>query len=90
MNTTKIQELNALNFQGTLRAGKRSWGEWMEELRLYKSEHGHVNVPHKNESNFSLGSFVNNQRSKYRLYQSEKSKEGSGMEVEKYGEEGVP
>jgi hypothetical protein len=78
MNTTKIKELNALNFQWTLRAGKRSWWEWMEELRLYKSEHGHVNVQHKNESNLSLGSFANNQRSKYRLYQSEKSKEGSG------------
>ncbi len=74
MNATKI----TLNFQWTLRAGKRSWVEWMEELRQYKAEHGHVNVPYKDESNLSLGSCVNDQRSKYRLYQSEKSKGGGG------------
>ena len=56
-----------------------SWEEWMVELKRYKDEHGHVNVPLKYEPNLSLGSFVNNQRTKYRLYQSEKtSKDGEG------------
>lgn len=51
----------------------------MVELKTYKDEHGHVNVPLKYKPNLSLGSFVNNQRTKYRLYQSEKkSKDGEG------------
>lgn len=79
MNYNKIEKLNSLNFTWSMRNSKRSWEEWMVELKRYKDEHGHVNVPLKYEPNLSLGSFVNNQRTKYRLYQSEKkSKDGEG------------
>lgn len=76
MNPQKIEKLNALNFKWSLRVSNRSWEEWMCELRKYKEEHGHVNVPLKYEPNMALGSFVNNQRTRYRLYQSEKRGEG--------------
>jgi hypothetical protein len=74
MTPYKIEKLNALNFQWSLREGKRPWEEWMDQLRKYKEEHGHVNVPSKYEPNMALGSFVNNQRTRYRVYQSAKSK----------------
>jgi len=74
MTPYKIEKLNALNFQWSLREGKRPWEEWMDQLRKYKEEHGHVNVSSKYEPNMALGSFVNNQRTRYRVYQSAKSK----------------
>jgi len=66
MNPTKMAHLNSINFKWTLRESKRPWEEWMEELKKYEAEHGHVNVPLKYEKNVALGSFVNNQRSEYR------------------------
>jgi hypothetical protein len=76
MTPQKIEKLNALNFKWSLRVSNRSWEDWMCELRKYKEEHGHVNVPLKYEPNMALGSFVNNQRTRYRLYQIEKRGEG--------------
>ena len=65
MNETKMAHLNSIDFKWTLRESKRPWEEWMGQLRLYGSEHGHLNVPLKYERNVPLGSFVNNQRSEY-------------------------
>ncbi|KAL7536036.1 hypothetical protein ACHAXR_006878 [Thalassiosira sp. AJA248-18] len=73
MNQNKISHLNGIGFKWTLRESKRPWNEWMEELRQYKVEHGHVNVPLKYERNVPLGSFVNNQRSEYRRYKNNNS-----------------
>ena len=47
MTLAKIACLDAMGFQWTLRESKRPWAAWMEELRRYGQEHGHVNVPLK-------------------------------------------
>ena len=76
MTQSKVLRMGALNFKWSLRESKRPWREWIEELRGYKLEHGHVNVPLKYERNVPLGSFVNNQRSEYRRYVKNKNDGG--------------
>lgn len=66
MTEGKVAHLNALGFVWTLRESKKPWQDWLNELREYKSLHGHVDVPLKYEKNLPLGAFVNNQRSEYR------------------------
>jgi len=72
MTPSKMAMLNALQFKWSLRESKKPWKDWMEELKKYRAEHGHVNVPLKYDRNVALGSFVNNQRSEYRRYKSGK------------------
>lgn len=49
-----------------------SWLERFEELKAYKQQHGHCNVPVKHEENPKLGYWVSNQRSQYTLFQKER------------------
>lgn len=44
-----------------------TWNVRMKELRQYKREHGHTNVPRHHSANLKLGRWVDTQRTSYRL-----------------------
>ena len=71
LSVDQIKKLEALGFNTTpglkvmdSEFEERKWNEHMEELRLYKSEHGHVNVPQTEQS--ELSRWVAGQRREYR------------------------
>ena len=45
---------------------KKSWDERIEQLRAFKDEHGHVNVPIRRNEKQSLATWVDEQRKLYR------------------------
>jgi len=51
---------------------KKTWEERLDELKNYKVQHGHCNVPTICKANPSLGHWVHDQRKQYRLYQNNK------------------
>ena len=55
--------------QWSLRETNGSWDNWIKELKVYKSQHGDVDVPLKYKHNPALGAFVNRQRTEYRKLQ---------------------
>ncbi|KAL7505829.1 hypothetical protein ACHAXN_003267 [Cyclotella atomus] len=73
MTNEKIEELNKLGFTWDVRESHTSWEERFEELKAYKRENGHANVPKVYSKNPSLGYWVNEQRFQYRRLQKKKS-----------------
>ena len=49
-----------------------TWNVRMKDLRQYKREHGHTNVPRHYSANLKLGRWVDTQRTSYRLLKSGK------------------
>jgi hypothetical protein len=58
MTNEKIEELNKLGFTWDVRESHTSWEERFEELKAYKRENGHANVPKVYSKNPSLGYWV--------------------------------
>ena len=64
MTEERVEKLESVGFQWSLL--KDLWNERFEELKEYKAEHGHCNVPYRNESNKALGIWVYRQRHQYK------------------------
>jgi hypothetical protein len=62
------QALKALGFVWDSHAA--SWEERWNELREFKEEHGHCNVPKKYPENQQLAVWVKRQRRQFKLYSS--------------------
>ena len=43
-----------------------AWDERLDQLKVYKEEHKHCNVPTKDKANPQLGKWVSHQRTKYK------------------------
>jgi hypothetical protein len=70
----RIQRLNDLGFVWSLRD---DWDKHYEELKQFKNQHGHCNVPARYATNRRLGIWVSAQRQQYKLMQSTGSKPGT-------------
>jgi hypothetical protein len=66
----RVELLESIGFLDESSVQQSSWNERMEELRDYKKQHGHTNVP---RSHTKLGRWVDTQRTSYRLLQMGKS-----------------
>lgn len=64
LTKTLENELNALEFTWDINTLKRQ--KKLEELKLFKEKHGHCNVPTIYRNNQALGTWVSNQRKKYK------------------------
>ena len=63
----RIRRLNELGFVWSLRD---DWTKHYEELKDFKKEHGHCNVPARYTKNRKLGIWVSAQRQQYKQMQS--------------------
>ena len=61
MTDQKIEHLEGMGFQWSVRNNDDFWNQRYEELKKFKEEHGHCRVPRK--SSGKLGSWVQNMRS---------------------------
>ena len=66
MTDEQVEKLESLGFSWVLHS-KGTWNERLEELKEYKAQHGHCNVPRKYEPNKALGMWVRTQRTQYNL-----------------------
>ena len=67
----RVNLLNALGFTWTIRSRDalgESWNQRFQELRQYKQQNGHCQVPSRYDKNPELGIWVGTQRSQYRLF----------------------
>jgi hypothetical protein len=67
MTLSHIQELESLGFEWDVHAA--TWGDHLSELADYRKIHGHCNVPRNYIENTKLATWVNTQRSNYRLHE---------------------
>lgn len=73
LTSARIAELNALGFSWALRQSHTSWSDRFAELKEFRRENGHCNVPKIYTDNPSLGYWVNEQRFQYRRLMKKKS-----------------
>lgn len=67
LSQARIDRLNAIDFIWAAdKARKMEWDDRLEQLREFKSEHGHTNVPLRYEPNPSLAGWIQTQRSAYK------------------------
>ncbi|KAL3936285.1 MAG: hypothetical protein SGBAC_008367 [Bacillariaceae sp.] len=64
LTNDRIQRLESLGFVWSLRD---DWQKHYEELKVYKGQHGHCNVPARYEKNRRLGIWVSAQRQQYKM-----------------------
>lgn len=72
----RIQRLEELGFVWSLRD---DWYKHYEELKAFKREHGHCNVPARYQNNRRLGIFVSAQRQQYKALQQGKQAKNSRL-----------
>lgn len=70
MNDFRIDLLNKIGFEWSVFGPERanSWNIKIAELKAFKDEYGHCDVPQKFEPNRALGKWVSKQREAYRSY----------------------
>jgi hypothetical protein len=61
LTAERIARLEAIGFEWTLRS-LTPWDSRLEELKAYKAEHGHVQVPQKDKTHKGLARWVDTQR----------------------------
>ncbi|GFH61991.1 hypothetical protein CTEN210_18467 [Chaetoceros tenuissimus] len=66
MTQEREEKLESLDFEWVLRS-KDTWNKRLAELKEFKAQYGHCNVPREYEQNKALGNWVHNQRQKYSL-----------------------
>eukprot|EP00985_Skeletonema_marinoi_P012440 scaffold6002_cov83-Skeletonema_marinoi.AAC.2 len=69
MTNERIRELEAISFVWVLQAKgpQVKWEERLAQLKAFKEEHNHANVPQRYPTNPQLGIWVTTQRRDYRL-----------------------
>mmetsp|Transcript_10170 Transcript_10170/g.21758 ORF Transcript_10170/g.21758 Transcript_10170/m.21758 type:complete len:1030 (+) Transcript_10170:109-3198(+) len=66
MTAVRVRDLNRLGFTWAVRESHTSWEDRFQELKQFKMQNGHCNVPKIYPQNPSLGYWVNEQRFQYR------------------------
>lgn len=61
MTAERVEKLESIGFTWTLRVLEDIWDERFEQLKEFKAEHGHFNVPKDHKPNKSLGAWVSTQ-----------------------------
>jgi len=84
LTAEQIENLKDIGFKRGV--SYKGWHQRYEELKKYKKEHGHCNVPIWYEENEQLGRWVNNQRQNYRLFQRDKYTPLTGDKIDKLEE----
>ena len=77
LSEERINTLNTIGFNWGVSIDEKNWNDKFEQLKLYKSKHGHCNVPRKNDKNQQLATWVKNQRTQFK--QSKMSEERINM-----------
>ncbi|EJK72879.1 hypothetical protein THAOC_05547 [Thalassiosira oceanica] len=72
LSKERVQKLDALGLEWSLRGTPPTWDERFDELKNYKTDHGHCNVP---VSQGSLGGWVQSQRKRTARRTNQLSKE---------------
>jgi len=80
MIADRIGGLNAIGFTWQINKYSLLWLEWYEELKQFKLQKSHCEVPRNYKENPTLGIWVNKQRNHYRLSKKDKS---SSMSVDR-------
>ena len=74
MTSSKIRQLDAVDFHWSIReGGHSSWETRLNDLRAYVNQHGDANVPKVYPPNPQLGYWVNEQRFQYQRMRNGKS-----------------
>lgn len=68
LNDQRIQDLEAIGFNWSVRVSRTPWEERLNELKKFKAEHGHTNVPSTYSKNQPLAYWVFKQRGQHRVY----------------------
>lgn len=58
----RIQDLNTLGFKWAIRVSRTPWEQRLKELKIFKAEYGHCNVPSTFPKNQPLAYWVFKQR----------------------------
>ena len=66
MTPERVEDLNRLGFTWAIRESHTSWEERFVELKEFRDQNSHCNVPKIYGKNPSLGYWVNEQRFQYR------------------------
>ena len=69
LNEQRIASLNELGFKWAIRVGRTPWETRLNELKKFKEQHGHCNVPSTYPKNQPLAYWVFKQRGQFRIYQ---------------------
>ena len=72
MIADRIGGLNAIGFTWQINKYSLLWLEWYEELKQFKLQKSHCEVPRNYKENPTLGIWVNTQRNHYRLSKKDK------------------
>lgn len=64
----RIENLNELGFKWAIRVSRTPWESRLDELKQFKEQHGHCNVPSTYPKNQPLAYWVFKQRGQYRIY----------------------
>jgi len=62
LSKDRVQKLEDLGFQWSLRGARKSWEDYYNKLREYKEKHGHLNVTRREDR--SLHMWITNQKTK--------------------------
>jgi hypothetical protein len=68
LNDQRINELNELGFKWAIRVARTPWEKRLHELKKFKAEFGHTNVPSTYPPNQPLAYWIFKQRGQYRIY----------------------
>ena len=67
LTSERVKLLESIGFLEESSVQQSTWNKRMQELRDYKKQHGHTNVPRHCSANPKLGRWVDTQRTSYRL-----------------------
>ena len=68
LNEKRIEDLNNMGFKWAIRVSRTPWEKRLNELKEFKAEYGHTNVPSTYPPNQPLAYWVFKQRGQYRIY----------------------
>jgi len=74
-----LQSIEDFNFRLEPEIKRQSWDEMFEELKLFKTKHGHTNVPTKNADNPKLGNWIMTQRQQYKNFKAGNKQKNRAM-----------
>ena len=64
----RIEDLNNMGFKWSIRVSRTPWEKRLNELKEFKAQYGHTNVPSTYPPNQPLAYWVFKQRGQYRIY----------------------
>jgi hypothetical protein len=78
LTNKRINDLNSLGFKWAIRVSRTPWEQRLDELKQFKAEHGHTNVPSTYPPNQPLAYWIFKQRGQYRIYMKNFASETNG------------